>query len=197
MNVTLRLYKRHDLDLIPIIRNKEFKLTVQMKNAIRAYMTGSPFEIPAPESVSIREERSVYLLHFSIHREKEADIFAFVTNIKYGKRNGALKNLLRFYLNTVRMDEYFVDKSFLKSPIRPQSSSIPVKEEALKIPKSDKQKEKKVSTKAPTIPRKGKEDSPSITKKYSYPVEKNQEEAGTTEEDFDFAKAMEGLMGSI
>lgn len=220
MNITLRLYKRHDLDLIPIITDPSFKLTKQIKAAVRAYLSGEPFRIPIEHITPADREKGTYLLHICVNREKEPDLFAFVTSLKAGKRNSALKNLLRYYLDTVYLGEYLNDKGLLRHPC-----NIPIADKQMggkpQTVLSHKVEYKKTTVAEEKESRPGAKDAkhphPIATEKRNVPNERKAPDAGRygaerhnitphmaqnkatedTDGGFDFMSQMEGLMGSI
>lgn len=212
MNVTLRLYKRHDLDLIPVVMSSTFRLTRQIKAAIRAYLNDEPFRIPIESVARIDSSKNVYLLHFCINREKEPDLFTFVTSLKSGKRNSALKNLLRYYLDTMYLGEYMDDKGLLHYPSNiPQAvDAKKAEEKEIPIPTGKRHDSFKVLIKEKPLPKESRSYSgEEETKAEADPIVKENAEVskigvitdGTmeeadTEDDFDFMDAMENLLDS-
>lgn len=206
MNVTLRLYKRHDLDLIPVVMSSSFRLTKQIKGAIRAYLNDESFRIPIESVAHVDSSKNVYLLHFCINREKEPDLFAFVTNLKSGKRNSALKNLLRYYLDTMYLGEYMDDKRLLHYPSNiPQAIDPQKEEEAKEIPIPIRKTQKPIAVVKEEKPKKApiaKENARSsksdttLIKEVKTAEADIEAESEQTEDAFDFMDAMENLLNS-
>lgn len=206
MNVTLRLYKRHDLDLIPVVMSSSFRLTKQIKGAIRAYLNDESFRIPVESVTHVDSSKNVYLLHFCINREKEPDLFAFVTNLKSGKRNSALKNLLRYYLDTMYLGEYMDDKGLLHYPSNiPQAVETYKEEEAKEIPIPTRKTQKPIAVvkeekpeKTPIAKEKVGNSKPetALIKEVKTAEADIEAEAEQIDDDFDFMDAMENLLDS-
>lgn len=98
MRVTIRLYKRHDLDLLALYYNEDYNFKENFKNAIRGYIHGRPVKnkIPVKEDM-----RSVYSLpskvsfHIPLKEDKDKDIIKYIRSITKGRRNNMLKNIFR------------------------------------------------------------------------------------------------------
>lgn len=186
--------------------SSSFRLTKQIKGAIRAYLNDESFRIPIESVARVDNNKNVYLLHFCINREKEPDLFAFVTNLKSGKRNSALKNLLRYYLDTMYLGEYMDDKGMLHYPSNiPQAIDAQKEEEAKEIPIPTRKAQMPIAVVKEEKPQKtpiakekpinSKSDATLI--KEEEPTEADIEaEAEQTEDDFDFIDAMENLLDS-
>ena len=215
MNVTLRLYKRHDLDLIPVVTSSTFKLTKQIKGAIRAYLNDEPFRIPIESVAAVDNERGTYLLHFCINREKEPDLFTFVTSLKTGKRNSAIKNLLRYYLDTIYLGEYLNDKELLRYPSnnlsgeaedkKPKEAPIPTRQTKPIIKQPSQQKvETPIKPNRPSMAKTSEHENTVLTAKEKDKTRSekpdippiDEREAEQDDGDFDFMNAMENLLDS-
>ena len=49
MNVIVRFYWQHDLDLVALVKHPDFEMDVMMKEALSAYVRGNKdFSIPLP-----------------------------------------------------------------------------------------------------------------------------------------------------
>ena len=48
MRITIRLYKRYDIDLLSLYHNSEFKFKESFKSAVRNYIRGTPQKIKIP-----------------------------------------------------------------------------------------------------------------------------------------------------
>ena len=48
MQISIRLYRQHDMDLIRMYMNKSFKFTSEMKNALISFANNTPYQIITP-----------------------------------------------------------------------------------------------------------------------------------------------------
>lgn len=55
MQITVRLYRQHDMDLVGLYRTKDFKFQRHMKNALKAYAEGKDYRINHPGDEDIRK----------------------------------------------------------------------------------------------------------------------------------------------
>lgn len=101
MNITVRLYKLHDYDLIFLYKNLRFPVQEAMKKALAAYVRNEPvfFDVPVEE---IKEDSLLKIknaqFHIKLDEKEDQDIIQYLSRIKKYYRNSFLKNLLRGYL---------------------------------------------------------------------------------------------------
>lgn len=117
MKFTMRIYKRHDMDLLLLHKTKGFSMQKAVKAALRMHLGLSevtPIPFPAcSEDVSKFYSSSQF--HLSLSEEKEDDlaIIKFLNEIPRGLRNSFCKNLTRYYLTQPKQFMYSNNKIFL------------------------------------------------------------------------------------
>lgn len=108
MNIMVRLYARHDLDLIALKKNTYFDFNKCLKLAVIAWARGDKYTIPSP-TTKINDEELKDIkpigLHFSLGKSEE-DVIEALKHIKYGYRNSFLKNLFRYYMSEPILNIY-------------------------------------------------------------------------------------------
>ena len=123
MKVTMRLYRSHDLDLMALYYNPDFKFTAAVRTALRSYLRGDMRRIeqpephivpPAPKSdASFRSKKfPPYKVQFHVtlrRRAAEGDVIDWACNINPGYRNSLFKNILRMYLSGISLEFYTQD----------------------------------------------------------------------------------------
>lgn len=101
MNITVRLYKLHDYDLIYLYKNLRFPVRDAMKKALIGYVRGEPaffdFPIEKIEKDELADIKNAQF-HIKLDPETEADVIEYLSGLKRYYRNSFLKNLLRGYL---------------------------------------------------------------------------------------------------
>ena len=101
MKVILRLYRRHDLDLIALYNNKSFGFQQTLRNALRAYAKGENYLIYPPECKINYTKKSAtdfnysYTVHLILDSVYDKDIIDFLGKVKKGLRNEFIKIVLR------------------------------------------------------------------------------------------------------
>ena len=117
MRVTIRLYKRYDIDLLSLYHNSEFKFKESFKSAVRNYIRGTPqkIQIPEPQDDTFSYETIQFQLNF--HPKEDQDVITWIRNIKAGYKNSILKNMFRnslcgiyyyYTMNVHRADEMLI-----------------------------------------------------------------------------------------
>lgn len=109
MNVMVRLYTRHDLDLIALKKNTYFDFNKCLKMAVIAWARGESYSIPSPPSLSKKDffdDIKPVALHFNLGRDEE-DVIEKLKLVRYGFRNSFLKNLFRYYMSAPELSIYF------------------------------------------------------------------------------------------
>ena len=103
-NITLRLHRQHDLDLMVLHLDKEYRFTRELKQVLVAYANGEDYE---PESY-IKTEFSnnrvpiVSTLHITLNEnnEREAKAIKVLSGIRRGYHNSFLKALFRTHMTS-------------------------------------------------------------------------------------------------
>ena len=114
MNVTVRLYWQHDLDLVALSIHPEFDIGKWIKRAVIAWAReDKSFYIPSPlfpQPYSAKIESTT--IHFKLSPEKEADVISCIHGIRTGFRNSAMKLIFRTYLRSPYMAPYYDSETF-------------------------------------------------------------------------------------
>lgn len=114
MNVIVRFYWQHDLDLVALVKHPDFEMDVMMKEALSAYVRGNKdFSIPLPAPKPYRVELDSCYIHFTLNHQKDKDLIDFIKTIRYGFRNSALKMIFRNYMESYNMNVFFDDQNYL------------------------------------------------------------------------------------
>lgn len=116
MKFTMRLYRRHDLDLLLLHKTKGFSMQKAVKAALYMHLgliEVFPIEYP-PCSETIDKFYSSSQLHLSLSESDEKDkvVIKFIKEIPKGYRNSYCKNLTRYYLKTPSQFLYSNNKIF-------------------------------------------------------------------------------------
>ncbi len=108
MQITVRLYRQHDMDLVGLYRTKDFKFQRHMKNALKAYAEGKDYRINHPGDEDIRKGYvpKIVQMHIYLTVEQDADAISALKTIREGYRGAFLKALFRKYLNNEPLEAY-------------------------------------------------------------------------------------------
>lgn len=99
MDVIIRLYCRHDSDLINIHNNKEYSLASAMRDSVIAYVRKQPIKLVMPVPYLEKEVAKKNVgLHLYFHPEEEEDVINFLLGVREGHRCAMIKNIFRGYL---------------------------------------------------------------------------------------------------
>lgn len=112
MNITVRLYKLHDYDLIYLYKNLRFPIKDAMKKALLAYVRNEPvfFDFPVKKiDMDHLENLKNAQFHIKLDKTEDADAINYLSGLKKFYRNSFLKNLLRGYLAGPAAYVYEVD----------------------------------------------------------------------------------------
>lgn len=102
MKFTMRLYRRHDLDLLLLHKTKGFSMQKAVKSALLMHLgliDDHPIQYPScTEDVKKFYSSSQFHLSLSEKNAKDKEIINFLNEIPRGFRNSYCKNLTRYYL---------------------------------------------------------------------------------------------------
>lgn len=148
MNVIVRLYWQHDLDLVALNMHPDFDMGKWMKKAVIAFAKGDAgFVIPLPRSMPYHANLESCSTHFALAPGKDADIIACLNGFRYGQRNSAIKNIFRMYLEAPYLEPYYNEKMFT---VKTRGSAKDTEKEVEKVQISPVVKQKTVSV--PVLP---------------------------------------------
>lgn len=97
----MRLYKRHDSDLLCLHKQNNFKLQKTIKGAVLAYLDNSDKRFDYPDSsIELASLPSTlqFNLYLSDENENDVRIKECLATIPSGYKNSFLKNLTRYYM---------------------------------------------------------------------------------------------------
>ena len=128
MRVPIRLYKRHDLDLICLYKHEKFSLVKAMKVALYGYVHHERFFINTPidnmpsqeammsamsgidkDSGKIKDKPIFFNL--VLNEEYDQDIIDFIQSMPHGYRNSLIKNIVRSYFYGPNLFGYYIDEN--------------------------------------------------------------------------------------
>lgn len=112
LRVTLRLYKRYDLDLIYLANHDDFSLPQVAKNVLTSFTRGRAFKIDLPKKEIYKEladNDTTYMYVFDLDREEDADVIELLQKVKTNQRNPFIKNLVRSYMVCANIEAYIED----------------------------------------------------------------------------------------
>lgn len=134
MRRTIRIYRRHDLDLYYLGLSKKYHLGAEIKKALIAYANDlgyTPPELPQTVDCSVVKTSMLLILYFDLTKPEEKVAFNFLKNIKYGYACSFLKTLYRSYLPITPLNPFYTDNGLqmtnaevVRDIQRKQSSAI-------------------------------------------------------------------------
>lgn len=98
MKKTIRLYRRHDMDLLVLYKNKNFNFQKALKRSLYAYMNNQPIKYKTPDipkEMSNFEFKYAYQCFLYLDEETDKELIAFLDNIKPKMFNAFCKSVLR------------------------------------------------------------------------------------------------------
>lgn len=124
MNIIVRFYWQHDIDLVALKMHPDFDMSRQMKRAVIAYARGDgDFSIPLPRSMPYRVELDNCSIHFRLNPGEDDDVIAVMNGFRSGFRNSALKNIFRQYLEGSYMEPFFNEQTYISKTRVPNSGA--------------------------------------------------------------------------
>ena len=97
----MRLYKRHDLDLLCLYNCKGFSIQTAIKRAVLAAINQEQCVITCPSHTVVfcdMPSNVQFHLYLSKNNEDDVKIYNFIKSISVGYKNSVLKNITRKYL---------------------------------------------------------------------------------------------------
>lgn len=99
MRLTVRIYKRHDPDLLALYfaSGEEYNIKIKIKEAVREYISGQKVinSIPDLECPSFIDLPPKINFHIPLKKDEDKDIIEWLNTIKKGRRNNLIKNIFR------------------------------------------------------------------------------------------------------
>lgn len=98
MKLTIRIYKRHDLDLLYLRRQEsDLDFASAMKEALKSYVAGKPKKnkLPSGPCQSVQSMPTSSQLHLDLDDIEDAELIAWIRSITRGRRNNICKNIFR------------------------------------------------------------------------------------------------------
>lgn len=95
MRKTIRLYRRHDIDLISLYKNPDFNFQKACKMALRGYIQRKPVYFKQPPFYGTQEYKYGYQLFLYLDDEKDKDIIDYLKNIRPRYENAFIRSVLR------------------------------------------------------------------------------------------------------
>lgn len=108
MDILIRFYVAHDLDLLELKARENFDMRATIKKALRAFVRNEDFIVSIPNEKPKNNFFKNDCLSIRIKNSKDQDIIDFITNIRPGLRNSAIKNILRNYIPAFNIEPYMV-----------------------------------------------------------------------------------------
>jgi hypothetical protein len=174
MNLMMRLYRQHDLDLISLFYDPNFLFKKAVKDVLASYVRGTYYRIQIPHvPITVEHVNKVIPFHISLDDEEDADIIEWLNGVTNGNRNSFIKNLFRAYAVGVNMIPYYDGKN--------GGEIFVANTEDIRTFEPDPKKKKKRK------PKKQKADIINLTKPASVKGETPEEEIGVVDmlDDFD------------
>lgn len=99
MRLTIRIYKRHDPDLLALyfVSGKEFDIKTEIKTSLKNYLSNNVIKKELPEMTcqEMFELPPKVNFHIALKKDEDADIIEWLKTIKQGRRNNLIKNIYR------------------------------------------------------------------------------------------------------
>ncbi len=114
MILKLRVYRRHDIDLMALLANTSFDFASAVKECLKEYVRGTSavIKLPNEKNFSKAVNYSVVQIHIKLSESFDSDIIEFVNSLPKGTRNCFIKALLRNSLEAPYIDAFYADLTF-------------------------------------------------------------------------------------
>lgn len=106
MQIEVKMYYYHDLDLVSLYRNGCANFRVASKEALKAFTDGRIFRFTCSAPCRNLKARPVYRFYIKLDESKDASIIQMLGRIQKGYRNSFIKMVLRLYLCAPVPPEY-------------------------------------------------------------------------------------------
>ena len=118
MQISIRLYRQHDMDLIRMYMNKSFKFTSEMKNALISFANNTPYQIITPNDTLPEYQgylKTSIMLNIGINEKKNPEVIVLLRKIKNGQRNAFIKTVMRSSMDKLPVSAYFIGDGIIMS----------------------------------------------------------------------------------
>lgn len=98
MKLTIRVYKRHDLDLLYLCKQEaDYDFRAELKSALKAYIANKPKvnKIPMGYCKPVSSLPSVVQMHIMLDPKEDKEVVSWIKTITKGRRNNLIKNIFR------------------------------------------------------------------------------------------------------
>jgi len=113
MNIIVRFYWQHDLDLVALAAHPEFDTAYWIKQALIAEVRGRrDFTIPLPSSIPYSVDLESNYVFFTLYMDEDEDIIHYLNGLRTGFRNSAIKIIFRKYLENPFLDVFFNENTY-------------------------------------------------------------------------------------
>lgn len=110
MIIKMRIYRRHDLDLVGLFANDNFKFEEEVANSLRAYVRKEKTKISVPSthsfSKSVNPKSQVNIV---LDEKADKDVIEFLFSVPSGNRNSFIKSVFRNYLDAPYFEAFTSD----------------------------------------------------------------------------------------
>ena len=105
---TIRLYQRHDMDLITFCELYEVSFARAAYCVLKSFVKGETFVLAIPSKKMNSDDELKHLYHkkLILDTEKDKDVIALLENVLPGYKNSFIKNLLRQYIRMPATELY-------------------------------------------------------------------------------------------
>ncbi len=126
----MRIYRRHDLDLIGLFANDNFKFEEEVANSLRAYVRKEETKIIIPTTHSfskcVNPKSQVNII---LDEKQDKDVIDFLFSVPSGNRNSFIKSVFRNYINAPYFEAFTSDIKYTQ----PKKSPEEIDDEADKL----------------------------------------------------------------
>lgn len=134
MDIKVRFYTTHDLDLNELKSREGFDMGTQIKKALRAFVRNKAFTVNIPDKKPSKDYKKNDCIALRFNSSEDQDIIDFIKNIHPGYRNSLIKNILRLYIPVFNIEPYMVPewtgrKEFTKNEDKKSFSTTEIKED--------------------------------------------------------------------
>ena len=114
MNIIVRLYWQHDLDLVSLNMRPDFPMGFWMKNAVTAFaLKNGTFKIPLPKNpMPYCVKLDNCCTHFVLIPGQDDAVIRCLQKVRYGYRNCMIKLIFRRYLESPALDPFYDEQIF-------------------------------------------------------------------------------------